>query len=312
MHVPAALQQRVDIAQCVHLEIPAEYTVKKGVASVQPSDTYTGAWWMSSPKFLCYYFVPYCSRVFQKWNYDTWLLSQMEPRKEPNWTTEIVSDLNRKRLHDWFVKKAQLQTANAFNLLFRDMSFENTLPFNSIVWAASRQNKKATKITAPTSLVEIEFGFHPLLRIYHLTMAKPFKDMAADKAYELHGILLLTMFSYMIKQMAKINFLSDYYFGNQRVQGMQIDNTCKWGKNIRPRIAEIHKKLYVIDPSGPDRREESAENRKKFEYVYCKDIYEALLYWLYLMKTKYAFELLCMTRITKFYNSIFPPPEQQN
>jgi hypothetical protein len=172
---------------------------------------------------------------------------------------------------------------------------------NTLTAAKSRKSARTSRITAPDSLLDNECGFQALSRL-NSVITNNISEISKDLNHELHSVLMVVMFSYIMYQTTKAKFIGMYYMNSQRIgqseEFMDRMKCVQWGMNHRPAVVELHRKLYVLDVDGKD------GEGKKMEFVQCKDIYEALLYWIFLMKTKYDDELLCGTKLKRFYAPI--------
>jgi len=298
--LPVDLQERVAEVRCVKFQPPIAEALKDGIAT-PAKEVEPGIFWLPGNSNTLRWFVPICGRVLNKIYSDLYILSSLEKRVLTNEIRDSTfSGTQRGKLFEWLKAKSQLQTTNEFFTQFRGMVFEDALPMNCVSCAISRKSSKTNRITAATALLSQECGFQPLNRLNTL-VGNDLKEIAGDPNHELHQLLLLMMFSHILNQTSRVKFICNYFVPNQHTitsaELKQFQTKRKWGQNQRPVVVELQRKLYVldIDPKG-----------EKIEHIKCADMYEALLYWVFLMKTKYQDKLLlCSTNIRRFYDPIF-------
>jgi hypothetical protein len=86
-----------------------------------------------------------------------------------------------------------------------------------------------------------------------------------------------------------------------------VRTPTQWGSNRRPVIVQLERSFYVLDVSGPDDYDRATEEQHKHvQRVRCVDIYQAVLYWSYLLHAKYNDELLSGASVSPFYESFLP------
>jgi hypothetical protein len=306
----APLQARVREARCIDFPIvrdkadkPAASDAQKPEQPQQPaSEAQPGGWWLSGPEALVANFIAFSGRVMQKINFDNDLMSSIPLRPlDVGFRERVCDGSNRLRLKQWLQRRCSIQSTNDFYLTFRDNCFESALPLNSAQGLETRMSSKRGKIQTASSSLDTECGFCVLHRV-HMRSDEEVVKIAADEKHEYHSNLLLVMFGFILHHMHRVKFSGVHYFGNQDSHKFKKGETTKWGMNMRPCILQLCKRLVVVDVSGPDRDSRSAT--KQWELIECADMYEALLYWLFLMQTKYNNELICSTRIDRFVKSI--------
>jgi hypothetical protein len=290
-------------ARSLEFQPPVEEAVKEGMA-VAPADAENiqpGILWTHSIGHVLKHFVPLASRTFHVIRRDERILKTLTPR-DPD--RAVFSATNRARLHGWLIAKCSIQNPNSFYLMFRSLAFECSMASNGWKVHSSRKSSRASKLTSAESIIDEECGFHAISRLHSL-LKGDLMPIARDVDHEFHAHLLLVMFAFVYRQTFRVDFLKTIYFSNQRVDAPEMKEfmaKIKWGMHQRPVVVELQRQLYVLDISGS----EQDTGPKVVERIQCRDMYDALLYWIHLMHTKYDDELLDTSKIISFYKSIIP------
>jgi hypothetical protein len=302
--LPAELAARVREARSLDFKEPAAKAVEEGTLAIDPTP---GSIWLPGSKSLIRTFVGMCSRVFLSVCRDAELKASMHVRLAP---IAIATPANRLRLETWLQDRCRVESTNLFMIQFRNFVFESSLPMNTVDVAQSRKSSRTSKLTSASGLLDNDCGFMALSRLnYELNVE--LATIAASGTHELHGMLLAVMFGYVMYQTSKAAFLGVHYLNSQvlhiTTELPEFLTKTKWGMNQRPIIIELQRRLYVCDISGPDQFDrETDETNKRVECIECKDMYDALLYWMHLMHSKYDDELLAGNKLLHFYGAFMP------
>lgn len=303
------LEEQVHEARSLHFQQPAKDAVKDGTLVTSPDSVdqqQTGFFWAISMEAVLRNFVGFASRVTHSIEYDSYFLERTYTRGVPDMQSVIATAERRNKLHSWVEKQAGVEQSSEFMVDFRKLVFEESMPRNCLYASNSRKSARVNKSTAVDSLLQDECGFLALNRLAVLT-SESLSTLAASETHELHSCLLLLLFHYRFHHATKKKFIHQFYVTRQRLcQSESIQEFCtkvKWGMNQRPVIVQLKKQLCVLDISGPDvfARGSAEEKGKRIECVLCVDMYDALLYWIHLMATKYNHELICATRVRSVY-----------
>jgi hypothetical protein len=304
--LPAELRARVQSARCLEFQQPAKDAVQDGTLTTADNlDQQSGFFWSKSTESVLRNFVGFASRVAHSLEFDSYVLGKMNRRDEPRLAADIATPERRLKLQSWMQKQALVEQSSEFMLDFRKLVIEESLPRNSMYAMNSRKSSRVNKSTAVDSLLQDECGFLALNRLASLT-SEPLPAIASDTTHEVHAHLLLALFHYRFQQTTKKKFVHQHYITRQRLcqsdAMREFATKVKWGMNQRPVIVQLKKVLCVLDVTGPDSFDRTGgEAAKSVEYVLCRDMYEALLYWAHLMVTKYNNELLCATCVRSAY-----------
>lgn len=302
-HIPADLALAVREARALDFLLKADVAVKEGVAAAPTEDVQPGTWWLGGNGVLAKQFVPMCSRVFHKIHADRAIMARFTPKAGERGATALPEQA----LHQWLVARSRIELTNDFYLRFRDACYKNASPVHALHAASSRRSARTSRLTSASALFDLEFGFRALSRVDAMASGKA-GEVAASRDHEMHDCLLLVMFDFQMYQATKARFIDTFYVGPQQA-GFSVEledllvRRTKWGMNLRPIIVELGRRLFVLDVSGPDVFERGGEEErgKRVESTECRSMYEALLYWVHLLHTKYKDELVCGTRLHKFY-----------
>lgn len=271
-------------------------------------------------------FVGFSSRVFHKIHFDAWILSRMRPRVlDANTVHDVMeSAFKQEALFTWLKSRSRMQVTNEFTIDFQKLAFEEALPMEALYGGVARHSARSNRVTSASSLLDQECGFHALNRVNTLTM-EPMEKIAGDQKHELHRLLLLFMFSYEMRQSVNVPFLETFCVTNQRTQSSKtlqefFAKPIKWGQNQRPMLVELERRWCVLDVVGVERRSAPVNNNNSMEedsndktvvtvedeapyheFVPCGELYQALVYWVHLMRVKYNDKLLCMSSLKTFH-----------
>jgi hypothetical protein len=306
------LAERVDRARCLAHRPNATEAVMDGNLPLKTDDVQPGTWWAAGREHMVYSFVATCSRVFHKLRWDEWVLTKLQPRTDGAFD-ESTAAHNRHMLREWLVERARMELPNEVMLLFRKTCFEYALPVSSLYAGVSRRNASLGRVVSPSTLMENECGFLAASQL-NTAAGVSVQTVAEDESHPFHEQLVATLFHNQFQQgtSKKHQFIGNHFLTAQRITNhpefMSLLSQCtKWGMNKRPVIAQLQRRLIVIDTSGPDHyNRETEEASKHLEYVECRDIYQALLYWIYLMHYKYSDELECSTVLKRCYDGLIP------
>jgi len=313
--LPTPLIARNRLARCLDFQPPAETAVKEGIA-VAPADAENlqpGTLWEHSQKAVLANFVPLASRVFHAIHRDLRVMSLCSLRELREAERDAIGEDQRGKLYTFLLSKCALQNPNSFFIAFRALVFECSMPLNAWKTQYSRKSKRASKLTSAESIIEDECGFHAISRLYSMLQGSGPVDesllmVGRDRSHELHGYLLLAMVAFVFKQLCNGDFLKFVYFTNQRIDHTElhefVTTKLKWGMHMRPVIVELHRQIYVLDVSSGEPFTEAEAVDKRVERIHCRDMYDALLYWMFLMRTKYNNELLDSSKIHHFQSAV--------
>lgn len=314
--LPDALAQRVNRARCVDFKPPVAEALADGTLPTRNDDIQPGTWWVPGRECMVHSFVVTCSRVFHKLQWDEWVVSQLHMRIDSAYD-EVTAIHNRTMLHEWVLDRAGMELPNELLLLYRRMCFEFALPVNSVYAGNSRRSSRLGKTTNPSTMYENECGFLAASPV-NATANVNVLGVAENTGHEMHDPLLLALFHNQFQQGAtkKHKFIGTHFLTAQHVTNnddfVSMLSACTtWGMNKRPVIVQLRRRYVVVDVSGPDSYDRATEEAmKRPEFVECRDMYDALLYWIHLMHTKYSDELLCSTVIKRCYDGLVPTLRQ--
>lgn len=288
--------------------------------TLPPSDVQPGSWWATmvdskGVEALVSTFIPITSRIVHKVNFDNEFARSVAVRTIPrNVHESVVAPSQRMLLYNWMQRRLEkTDLGSDFDRQLRDVVFEASLPMNTIIGLETRKSATQSRTASLWAMLGNECGFYVLHRTHKVSRDEA-KKIASDTQHELHQTFLLTLFGFLMYHTFRVHFNGQFYFSGQNLpRDFKLDATTDaWGCNKRPCIIELQRRIFVTDVEGEDGPSHTLDAQsRKWQRIPCDDIYEAILYWLHLMNTKYQDKLSFSTKITKLADAILRPVEKK-